>query len=201
MSNHMNADDRLISSETPCSVDALRHLAEPGPGIHRHRTIPCGGDGFAVPRSRAIGAGRDLYGAGRRAQRSCALLGEPKPTRPLRAGDRRHRDRPQRRLLRNRGLPRRAGRGARQSPANPLWTAYRGLALPLGLAACWSSPIKARRRPRHRHLRILLSHHHPRPERPSTARSSQPACTCAPSRSSTRMRKPVSTTSRSANPR
>ena len=26
MPNHMNADDRPISSETPCSVDALRHL-------------------------------------------------------------------------------------------------------------------------------------------------------------------------------
>jgi diguanylate cyclase (GGDEF)-like protein len=31
----------------------------------------------------------------------------------------------------------------RDIAGDPLWTAYRSLALPLGLAACWSSPIKA----------------------------------------------------------
>ncbi len=40
---------------------------------------------------------------------------------------------------------------------DPLWEDYKHLALPLGLRACWSTPIKGADGTRHRSLRILLS--------------------------------------------
>ena len=51
--------------------------------------------------------------------------------------------------------------------ADPLWVDYRDLAAEHGLAACWSTPIRAAGRRGARHLRPLL----PRAPRPVRGRS------------------------------
>src|SRR5450432_790440 len=139
----MNADDRLIPSDAPCSIDALRHLQNQvlesvatGQPLVSVMDLLCREAERLAPDVICTVLAVDASGHVR-------SLGSPSlPDHYVQAIDGTA-------IGPNVGS---CGTAAyRGEPVevhdiarDPLWAAYRSLALPLGLAACWSSPIKAR---------------------------------------------------------
>ena len=143
MSGHMDADDRLISSESPCSVDALRHLQNQvlefvatGQPLASAMDLLCREAERLAPdvictvlAVDASGHVRSLSSPSLPDHYAQAIDGIPIGPAAGSCGTAAYRGEPVE---------------VRDIAVDPPWAAYRSLALPLGLLACWSSPIKAR---------------------------------------------------------
>jgi len=139
----MDADDRLISSESPCSVDALRHLQNQvlesvatGQPLASAMDLLCREAERLAPdvictvlAVDASGHVRSLSSPSLPDHYAQAIDGIPIGPAAGSCGTAAYRGEPVE---------------VRDIAVDPLWAAYRSLALPLGLLACWSSPIKAR---------------------------------------------------------